>query len=1363
MTLKRDEVRRFGLIWFVAGGGFAFVSVWAVYDDMVTRAPWKQEQYAFFDVEADLARVNLGKAQKVYRAKQEPRVRALESLRGRLQNQSKQFDAQRAELARLDAEYAEREQDKTFAKSDQDEVYYYRNLAEYERDEAEGRAREAVARAVGDRLFGDPPHPPPRSGESAATTSLRYEIARAELRIGNVERALAQPGQDVPPEARPALERAREGNVHTRERLEEELRYQLVMDDAQRDLDRMERDRQRLRDQMAPCVACRPGDGPVVAGIERPAGGRCQEEANPAQAPLDLCLAAVGREISAASRDLDDARRRLETAESRANPRFDVSALIPSIVSVEQIQQVVTNWREHEDVDRCSTCHMGADSANYTSPSVPRQFRTHPAREWILASHPVERFGCTSCHQGQGRATEEWYAHSPTPPTAMPPDDRGHREISWHREGDHYWEEPLFATGTVIEAVVGARNDELVVEVAGASRTIKLSRGLYRSAESLAANLQKKLRAGPDGRLGRNRVLARVAERVGAGPDEAGRDDDLSWSAFVDQNRIVIERRNADGEQPEDMRFTLRFPERGTRELLGFTVPTGWVSNEAPVWRDAATYRATHPVMPPVRSDGPRGTDGMQVPERDREAFLLSVPYSQSGCARCHARDADLRPLRSVSHYLDQRAEHAMAATAARARGEEPAAFSPVDPRDNTHPEAVPDLAPMYTEGRALFRDLNCTGCHILDNYPGDRNAGPQLNAIADKVSTDWLFTWLRYPRAWRPHTRMPNLWPWPLNPETHRPYAAGSPEHRVWERRRDEEVTAIAAYLIERSQDLVPEGYGNVEGATAEAGRQLFESVGCRGCHTTAATEADRPPAWSERERDRAPNLSNIGSKSNLDFLTSWIENPSHYWTDTQMPNLRLTRQESASIAAYLMTLRDAEHPVDRAPAALNDAAARARLVDRGHQLIANYGCFGCHNIAGFEGYAPIAPELNNFARKDISTLDFGYAITNHHEHTWDTYTVWKLDAPRIYRRDRVELRMGDYDLSPREIRALMVFLRATGEERVRPNFVAHNDEDYALALQGRQLVEDLNCRGCHILEGRGGDIRAFYPGDQSRLAPPNLRAQGFKTQPEWFYEFLRNPWLYRERPGNPATAENLPNSGGVRPWLAVRMPTFHLSPEEATAIVRYLAATERQDFPYQRGPEMSAHLEPARMRQGEQLFHQLQCYSCHIMGERLPEGNDPGQWAPNLLNVQARLRHGWTHRWIEDPNSLYPGTVMPAFWDTPFGGEDANPFASVVPGNAQAAITLLTDYLYQMDRSDYVRAYVQGGAAAAGQYLEGGTTAAATPAAPAAPGAEPGAPAAPAAPAAPEPAPAAPPAAPAGPGLNPGTGSTTVSSRDR
>lgn len=61
-------------------------------------------------------------------------------------------------------------------------------------------------------------------------------------------------------------------------------------------------------------------------------------------------------------------------------------------------------------VDRCVTCHLGMEWKGLEYTENP--YRTHPAE--ILKNHPIQKFGCTICHGGQGYSTDfrTAYAHT---------------------------------------------------------------------------------------------------------------------------------------------------------------------------------------------------------------------------------------------------------------------------------------------------------------------------------------------------------------------------------------------------------------------------------------------------------------------------------------------------------------------------------------------------------------------------------------------------------------------------------------------------------------------------------------------------------------------------------------------------------------------------------------------------------------------------------------------------------------------------------------------------------------------------------------------------------------------------------------
>jgi cytochrome c2 len=70
------------------------------------------------------------------------------------------------------------------------------------------------------------------------------------------------------------------------------------------------------------------------------------------------------------------------------------------------IQQI---WVEPlERVDRCTTCHLGMTWKGLEE--VEQPWGTHPSLD-LLTVHPLETYGCTVCHGGQGWALTENDAH----------------------------------------------------------------------------------------------------------------------------------------------------------------------------------------------------------------------------------------------------------------------------------------------------------------------------------------------------------------------------------------------------------------------------------------------------------------------------------------------------------------------------------------------------------------------------------------------------------------------------------------------------------------------------------------------------------------------------------------------------------------------------------------------------------------------------------------------------------------------------------------------------------------------------------------------------------------------------------------
>ncbi len=123
-----------------------------------------------------------------------------------------------------------------------------------------------------------------------------------------------------------------------------------------------------------------------------------------------LAVAAVQENYFTEWRSLQRSYRRVLL--SKAVDEGDVRSARGFSVEIRQI--VVPDLG---NVDRCVTCHLGLDDPRMTD--VPQPFAVHPGP--FLHDHEMEKFGCTSCHLGQGRAASKGDAHA------------SGKEVSWEQ------------------------------------------------------------------------------------------------------------------------------------------------------------------------------------------------------------------------------------------------------------------------------------------------------------------------------------------------------------------------------------------------------------------------------------------------------------------------------------------------------------------------------------------------------------------------------------------------------------------------------------------------------------------------------------------------------------------------------------------------------------------------------------------------------------------------------------------------------------------------------------------------------------------------------------------------------------------
>ncbi|HYO76510.1 MAG TPA: c-type cytochrome [Thermoanaerobaculia bacterium] len=567
-----------------------------------------------------------------------------------------------------------------------------------------------------------------------------------------------------------------------------------------------------------------------------------------------------------------------------------------------------------------------------------------------------------------------------------------------------------------------------------------------------------------------------------------------------------------------------------------------------------------------------------------------------------------------------------------------------------------------------------CHACHKIDNwrFTDMRKPGPSLDGIAEKTNPEWTFRWIAAPQRFRPTTRMPSFFfqrnmVGPTVPAHER-------AHNV--KLQDAEIHSIVSYLFAKStrRQWAPGPAGD-----AGRGHQLVNSIGCMGCHIAQdGIKDEKSGAVRVARRDDFPlerhygfNLVGMGTKTNANWIFNWVKNPKNYYASAPMPSLRLSDQEAADITAYLVKLQKPKfmtEPIRPPDAAVvrelakgylvstltdRDAEARLRamplqeqLVYLGERSIEKYGCYSCHEIKGFEGLKPIGTELTTEGSKNLHLFDFGFFGDSTHTHdyvNWDqkkehvlhTVPSWiynKVRNPRVYDDRRTKpyndkLKMPNFYLSPEEGRLISSVVLGLTKEKVAARRLAANEPRMRLAETGRKLISQHNCRGCHVVNRRGRAIASLI--NDENFLPPDLTPQGERAQSPWLFAFLKDPTVMK-----------------IRPWLSVRMPTFHFTDQEAAILVAGFAAEadEPQFDTYQH-----AMMPAKNIAVGREVFAMLRCQQCHAVNPvdaanpPVPNTADTTSLAPNLTLSRLRLRHDWVADWIRRPDEHIPGTRMP------------------------------------------------------------------------------------------------------------------------
>lgn len=618
------------------------------------------------------------------------------------------------------------------------------------------------------------------------------------------------------------------------------------------------------------------------------------------------------------------------------------------------------------------------------------------------------------------------------------------------------------------------------------------------------------------------------------------------------------------------------------------------------------------------------------------------------------------------------------------------------------------------------------------------RKVGPSLSHVAGKTTPEWLQQWTNEPASFRPTTKMPQF------------FHLQGQDDALGERYSKVEVAAISHFLMAKSSPvemLKPaEGYQ----PDVERGKDLFAKRGCVACHT----HPDVPGS----KADFGPELSRISEKllegqKGFDWLYTWIREPERHHPRTKMPNLFLeaytqgetTIDPAADIAAWLLSkgagkfegMKYAEEDVKELAAMYLSKALNKQQSDEilstgkypemnkdlikgdeielytgadgkidadklmnyvGRRSISRYGCYGCHDIPGFETARPIGTALQNWGRKDSSKLamehiheflhhngepdgsstaeraekaaqmdynnDFTDPLVKEEEtrvayfydrvlHNDRAGFLWqKLRSPRSYDYKKIEtksyeerLKMPKFPFTPRQIEAVSTFVLGLVAEPPAPQYVYTPKGRDLARIQGEKLLTKFNCTSCHMMEMP----KVSFAVDTATL-------EGSELKPSDFPEAL-GMLLDMKPPRNGDTGIKEKDAEGVEKSVINFHGLLFLGPDKEEApedqvhaydVWETLQVGEKLIFPGTRVVVPGPDLKSVKPGVGGDFAEWLVSY----LVENSPPGevdrNKGWQMSPPPLYLEGvKVQTPWLYNFLKNPTQIRHTTVlrMPRF----------------------------------------------------------------------------------------------------------------------
>jgi cytochrome c2 len=528
------------------------------------------------------------------------------------------------------------------------------------------------------------------------------------------------------------------------------------------------------------------------------------------------------------------------------------------------------------------------------------------------------------------------------------------------------------------------------------------------------------------------------------------------------------------------------------------------------------------------------------------------------------------------------------------------------------------DVGWTLSEGKDLFRQRGCNGCHRYEGY--DREP-EDLNSISLQL--------------------------------------------KQFEQEKADNLKQ-AAYLMKQA---------DAAATNEEANRLNSKAVALKVANSKIDAQIQqlefRAHGLMQEMKKIGPNLKDVRLKLNRNWIPVWLKKPTGFRPTTKMPNFRLNDEQVRAISAYLWQagLRD---PLPK------QAPGNAQ---RGKQLFESRGCLACHSLGeghDMQGGA-FAANLSRVGEK--ANYDYLVRwIHNPRERTRPYCTYEKKDiGPEDYARkglpyvfdlqhskcpnDGHELQVQNMTVMPmlrlsvQDAQDIATYLMA--QKRREPGSYpdASFMEDPSLKEQGKKWIQHFGCAGCHEIAGleEEGRIGTELTYEGSKPIERLDFALFTETAQRGGKEPITDPEDLQRLPGGPATKPWYNHKGFFEHKLAepniydqgkiksetekLRMPNLHLDKEQVKALTTFLLGSQETSLPE------NYRYRPADARrdiqEGWWIVKKYNCMGCHqflpaqktvLMGMKRYQ-DSPEQLPPQLLTEGARVDPEWLRRFLRNP----------------------------------------------------------------------------------------------------------------------------------